>query len=74
MSSAFSGQLWDISHPNVPTREMTKQSLLEDKESYLRDGALVVKKNVIIWLAVQKKKHRSKFVKTGLSDLANQSI
>jgi hypothetical protein len=48
MSSAYSAQLWDISQPNVPAREMTKQSLLEDKDSYLRDGALVVKKNVII--------------------------
>jgi ferredoxin-like protein FixX len=33
---------------NVPTREMMKQSVLEDKESYLREGALVAKKNVII--------------------------
>jgi hypothetical protein len=37
-------QLWDIFYPNVPTREMTKQNLLEGKESYLREGALVTKK------------------------------
>jgi hypothetical protein len=48
MSSALSAQLWDTSHPNVLTREMTKQSLLEDKEAYLREGALVVKKNATI--------------------------
>jgi hypothetical protein len=41
MSSALSAQLWDTSYPNVPTREMTKQSLLEDKEAYLREGAFV---------------------------------
>ncbi len=48
MSSALSAQLWDTSHPNVSTREMTKQSSLEDKEAYLREGALVAKKNAII--------------------------
>jgi hypothetical protein len=48
MSSALSAQLWDTSHLNVPTREITKQSILEDKEGYLRECALVVKKNVII--------------------------
>jgi hypothetical protein len=48
MSSALSAQLWDTSHLNVPTREMTKQSVLEDKEAYLREGALVAKKNVAI--------------------------
>jgi hypothetical protein len=39
--------IWDTSHPNVPTREMTKQSLLEDKEAYPREGALVAKKVTI---------------------------
>jgi hypothetical protein len=48
MSSALSAKLWDTSHPNVPTKEMTKQSLLEDKEAYFREYALVVKKKVII--------------------------
>jgi hypothetical protein len=48
MSSALSAQHWDISHPNVPTRKVIKQSLLEDKEAYLREGALVAKKNAII--------------------------
>jgi hypothetical protein len=48
MSSALSAQLWDTSHLNVPTREMTKQSVLEDKEAYLREGALVAKKKVTI--------------------------
>jgi hypothetical protein len=45
---ALSAQLWDTSHPNVPTREMTKQSLLEDKKAYLREGFLVAKKKVTI--------------------------
>jgi hypothetical protein len=48
MSSALSAQHWDTSHPNVPTRGITKQSPLEDKEAYLREDALVVKKNAII--------------------------
>jgi hypothetical protein len=48
MSSALSAQVWDTSHLNVPTREMTKQSLLEDKEAYLREGSLVAKKNATI--------------------------
>jgi hypothetical protein len=48
MSNALSAQLWDTSHSNVPTRKMTKQSLLEDKEAYLRKGALVAKKKVTI--------------------------
>jgi hypothetical protein len=48
MSSALSAQHYDISHPNVPTRKMTKQISLEDKEVYLREGALVVKKNATI--------------------------
>jgi hypothetical protein len=33
---------------NVTTRKMTKQSPLEDKEAYLREGALVAKKKAII--------------------------
>jgi hypothetical protein len=45
MSSALSAQHWDTSHPNVPTRKMTKQSSLEDKEADLKEGASVVKKN-----------------------------
>jgi hypothetical protein len=44
MSSALSAQYWDTSHPNVTTRKVIKQSPLEDKEAYLREGALVVKK------------------------------
>jgi hypothetical protein len=43
MSNALSAQHWDTSHPNVPTRKMTKQSSLEDKEV-----ALLVKKNATI--------------------------
>jgi hypothetical protein len=57
MSNALSAQYWDISHLNVPTRKMTKQSSLEDKEAYLREGASLVKKNVTIYLTVQKKMH-----------------
>jgi hypothetical protein len=48
MSSVLCAQLWDTSHPNVPTREMTKQSLLEDKEAYPKESTLVTNKNVII--------------------------
>jgi hypothetical protein len=48
MSSALNAQHWDTSHPNVPTRKMTKQSSLEDKEAYLREAALLTKKNVTI--------------------------
>jgi hypothetical protein len=44
MSSALSAQHWDTSHLNVPTRKVIKQSPPEDKEAYLREGALVVKK------------------------------
>jgi hypothetical protein len=43
-SSALSAQHWNTSHPNVPTRKVIKQSPLEDKEAYLREGALVAKK------------------------------
>jgi hypothetical protein len=31
-------------HPNVPTRKMTKQNSLEDKEAYLREDDLLAKK------------------------------
>jgi hypothetical protein len=44
MSNALSAQHWNISHLNVPTRKVIKQNFLEDKEAYLREGALVVKK------------------------------
>jgi hypothetical protein len=74
MSSALSAQHWDTSHLNVPTRKVIKQSPLEDKEAYLREGALVSKKNVTIQLSVQKKKLRSKSVKIELSGLANRGI
>jgi hypothetical protein len=50
MSSALSAQHWDTSHPNVLTRKKGKQSLLEDKQTYLREAALVVKKghNIVV--------------------------
>jgi hypothetical protein len=48
MSSALSAQHWDTSHPNVPTRKLIKQRPLEDKEAYLREGALVAKKKSTI--------------------------
>jgi hypothetical protein len=48
MLSALSAQPWDTSYPNIPTREMTKQSLLEDKEAYLKEGTLVAKKKTTI--------------------------
>jgi hypothetical protein len=48
MSSDLSAQIWNTSHPNVPTREMTKQSLVEDKDAYLKEDTLVAKKNVTI--------------------------
>jgi hypothetical protein len=47
MSSDLSAQLWDTSHPDVPTRKVIKQSPLEDKEVYLREGALDAKKVTI---------------------------
>jgi hypothetical protein len=37
----LSAQHWDTSHPNVPTIKVIKQSPIEDKEAYLREGALV---------------------------------
>jgi hypothetical protein len=48
MSSVLSVQHWDTSHLNVPTRKVINQIPLEDKEAYLREGALVAKKKVII--------------------------
>jgi hypothetical protein len=48
MSSALSAQHCDTSHPNVLTRKVIKQSPLEDKEAYLREGALVAKKKATI--------------------------
>jgi hypothetical protein len=45
MSSALSAQHCDTSHSNVPTRKMIKQNPLENIEAYLREGALVAKKN-----------------------------
>jgi hypothetical protein len=48
MSSALSAQHWDNSYLNVPTRKITKQNSLEDKEAYLREGALLAKKKVMI--------------------------
>jgi hypothetical protein len=48
MASALSAQHWDTSHPNVPAREVIMQGPLEDKEAYLRDGALVVKTKATI--------------------------
>jgi hypothetical protein len=56
MSSALSAQHWDTSHLNVPTRNVIKESSLEDKEAYLREGALVAKKKATMQLFVQKKK------------------
>jgi hypothetical protein len=44
MSSALSAQHCDTSHPNISTRKVTKQSPIEDKESYLREGVLAAKK------------------------------
>jgi hypothetical protein len=48
MSSALSAQHWDTSHLNIPTRKVTKQSSLKDKESYLRECALLAKKKTTI--------------------------
>jgi hypothetical protein len=48
MSSVLSAQHWDTSHPNVPIRKMIKQSSLEDKEVYLKEGVLVAKKKATI--------------------------
>jgi hypothetical protein len=74
MSSALSAQHWDISHLNVPTRKVTKQSSLEDNEAYFREDALLAKKKVIRLLTVQKKKRQSKSTKTGWSDLVNRIV
>jgi hypothetical protein len=48
MSSALSAQHWDTSHSNIPIRKVIKQNPLEDKEAYLREGALVAKKRTTI--------------------------
>jgi hypothetical protein len=48
MLSVLSAQHWDTSNPNVPTRKIIKQSPLEDKEAYLREGDLPIKKKVTI--------------------------
>jgi hypothetical protein len=48
MSSALSAQHWDTSHPNVPTRKVTKQNTQEDKEAYLGESVLIVKKKTTI--------------------------
>jgi hypothetical protein len=48
MTCALSAQHWVTFHPNVPTRKVIKQSPLKDKEAYLREGALVVKKKATI--------------------------
>jgi hypothetical protein len=74
MSSTLSAQHCDTSYPNVPTRKVIKQIFLKDKEAYIREGALLAKKNTTIYLTVQKKKHRSKSVKTGGSDLTNRIV
>jgi hypothetical protein len=63
MSNALSAQQWDTSHRNVPTRKMTKQCSLEDKEAYLREGVLLAMKKATKLLHVQKKKQRSKSAK-----------
>jgi hypothetical protein len=52
MSSTLNAQHWDTSHLNVPTRKMTKQNPLEDKEAYLKEGVLVAKKNITILLTI----------------------
>jgi hypothetical protein len=48
ISIALSAQHWNSSYLNVPTRKMIKQSPIEDKEVYLREGALVAKKKTTI--------------------------
>jgi hypothetical protein len=45
---ALSAQYWDTSHSNIPTRKVIKQSPLDDKEAYLREGALFVRKKTTI--------------------------
>jgi hypothetical protein len=57
MPSALNDQHWNTSHPNAPTRKMTNQSGLADKEVYLREDALCLqRKNDTKLLTVQKKK------------------
>jgi hypothetical protein len=70
----LSAQHWDTSHLNVPTRKMTKQSSLEDKEAYLREGALLAKKKATIWLIVQKKEMSKQVCQNRGSGLANQTV
>jgi hypothetical protein len=53
---------------------MTKQSSLEDKEAYLKEDTLLARRKATELLNVQKKKHRSKYVKTGWSGLANRRV
>jgi hypothetical protein len=48
MSNDLSAQHYDTSHPNVPTRKMTKQNSIEDKQAYLKEGALLAIKNATI--------------------------
>jgi hypothetical protein len=48
MPSALSAQYWDTSHPNVPIRKLIKQSSLEDRAVYLREGALLAMKRATI--------------------------
>jgi hypothetical protein len=48
MSTALSAQHWDTSYLNVLIRKVIKQSPLEHKEAYLREGAFVAKKNATI--------------------------
>jgi hypothetical protein len=48
---SLSAQHWDISHLNVPTRKVIKQSPLGDKEAYLRECALPARKkghNIVV--------------------------
>jgi hypothetical protein len=55
MSSVLSAQHWDTSHPNVPTRKVTKQSSLEDKEAYLKIDVLLARKKGTILLTIQRR-------------------
>jgi hypothetical protein len=48
MLNALSAQHWNTSHLNVPIRRVIKQNPLEDKEAYLKKGALVAKKKATI--------------------------
>jgi hypothetical protein len=48
MSSALSTQHCDTSYSNVPTTKVIKQNSLEDKEAYLKEDVLLVRKKTII--------------------------